>query len=121
MSLNKLPSRRMKYGEWHAPEKYANDGRVIHVKLSVTDRHLTTDNSDWPSRLPGGPTFTIQAPHVGPVSAVGKRVGPLIERFETQIGHSPITINWFAGVCIICDQPPLICFGVCGRKAITKT
>jgi hypothetical protein len=24
---------------------------------------------------------------------------------------SPITINWFAGV----DQPPLICFGVCGR------
>jgi Fe-S-cluster-containing hydrogenase component 2 len=23
-------------------------------------------------------------------------------------------------VSVLCDQPPLTCFGVCGRKAITK-
>jgi hypothetical protein len=28
---------------------------------------------------------------------------------------SPITINWFARVSM--HQPPLLCFGVCGRKA----
>jgi hypothetical protein len=39
--------------------------------------------------------------HLGPVSAVGKRVGPVIKKslgLDSDHSLSPVTINWFAGV-----------------------
>jgi hypothetical protein len=69
----------------------------------------------------------LQREFVSPVRAVGKFVGKWPEGRWLEPGLdsdrilSPITINWFAGVSIMCDQPPLISFGVCERKAITKT
>jgi hypothetical protein len=60
---------------------------------------------------------------VGPVSAVSELVGPVITgsipRLDSDHILSPITINWFTGVSIMWPVA-LICFGVCGRKAITK-
>jgi hypothetical protein len=55
-----------------------------------------------------------------------QRVGPVIGRSLVRNLDWTVTIFWAplpsTGLLVsVCDQPPLICLGVYGRKAITKT